>query len=106
MSATKQAKNNNGRESANSDVNEEREAYDGGENGAPVRKKQKRNKPTLSCEECVERKTKVSLDFLLPPISSLFPLMGTSLVLSTSHVVLAQTLSHMCWLVLFSFGVC
>lgn len=23
------------------------------------RKKQKRNKPTLSCEECVERKTKV-----------------------------------------------
>jgi hypothetical protein len=23
-------------------------------------KKQKRNKPTLSCEECVERKTKVS----------------------------------------------
>jgi hypothetical protein len=27
----------------------------------PARKKQKRNKPTLSCEECVERKTKVSL---------------------------------------------
>lgn len=27
---------------------------------APARKKQKRNKPTLSCEECVERKTKVS----------------------------------------------
>jgi hypothetical protein len=27
---------------------------------APQRKKQKRNKPTLSCEECVERKTKVS----------------------------------------------
>lgn len=26
----------------------------------PSRKKQKRNKPTLSCEECVERKTKVS----------------------------------------------
>lgn len=26
----------------------------------PPRKKQKRNKPTLSCEECVERKTKVS----------------------------------------------
>jgi hypothetical protein len=26
----------------------------------PARKKQKRNKPTLSCEECVERKTKVS----------------------------------------------
>jgi hypothetical protein len=25
----------------------------------PVRKKQKRNKPTLSCHECVERKTKV-----------------------------------------------
>ncbi len=33
------------------------------ENGTfsePPRKKQKRNKPTLSCEECVERKTKVS----------------------------------------------
>jgi hypothetical protein len=26
----------------------------------PPKKKQKRNKPTLSCEECVERKTKVS----------------------------------------------
>lgn len=26
----------------------------------PAKKKQKRNKPTLSCEECVERKTKVS----------------------------------------------
>jgi hypothetical protein len=25
---------------------------------APPKKKQKRNKPTLSCEECVERKTK------------------------------------------------
>ena len=28
--------------------------------GTPPKKKQKRNKPTLSCEECVERKTKVS----------------------------------------------
>jgi hypothetical protein len=26
----------------------------------PPKKKQKRNKPTLSCEECVERKTKAS----------------------------------------------
>lgn len=26
-----------------------------------LRKKQKRNKPTLSCYECVERKTKVSI---------------------------------------------
>jgi pheromone shutdown protein TraB len=26
----------------------------------PLKKKQKRNKPTLSCLECVERKTKVS----------------------------------------------
>jgi hypothetical protein len=30
---------------------------------APPKKKQKRNKPTLSCEECVERKTKVSTAF-------------------------------------------
>lgn len=29
--------------------------------GEPHRKKQKRNKPTLSCFECVERKTKVGL---------------------------------------------
>jgi hypothetical protein len=28
-------------------------------NGEPPKKRQKRNKPTLSCEECVERKTKV-----------------------------------------------
>jgi hypothetical protein len=27
--------------------------------GEPPKKRQKRNKPTLSCEECVERKTKV-----------------------------------------------
>lgn len=27
--------------------------------GGRVKKKQKRNKPTLSCQECVERKTKV-----------------------------------------------
>lgn len=29
------------------------------QDGPPAKKKQKRNKPTLSCEECVERKTKV-----------------------------------------------
>lgn len=43
-----------------------REDEDGAEAEGPARKKQKRNKPTLSCEECVERKTKVSLgDFVL-----------------------------------------
>jgi hypothetical protein len=38
---------------------------DGGAIGADLRakKKQKRNKPTLSCAECVERKTKVSSTF-------------------------------------------
>lgn len=34
----------------------EDQSYDGSE---PTRKKQRRNKPTLSCFECVERKTKV-----------------------------------------------
>jgi hypothetical protein len=29
------------------------------ESALPQKKKQKRNKPTLSCEDCVERKTKV-----------------------------------------------
>ena len=33
-----------------------------GNDGEPPKKKQKRNKPTLSCEECVERKTKVRKD--------------------------------------------
>lgn len=33
----------------------------------PQKKKQKRNKPTLSCEECVERKTKVRVSKLIPP---------------------------------------
>jgi hypothetical protein len=33
---------------------------DGLSSAEPPKKKQKRNKPTLSCEECVERKTKVS----------------------------------------------
>lgn len=32
--------------------------------GEPQKKKQKRNKPTLSCYECVERKTKVGLFFV------------------------------------------
>ena len=32
---------------------------DGDGSSTPPKKKQKRNKPTLSCEECVERKTKV-----------------------------------------------
>lgn len=32
------------------------------ESGEPDRKKQRRNKPTLSCLECVERKTKVRCD--------------------------------------------
>lgn len=32
----------------------------------PLRKKQKRNKPTLSCHECVERKTKVSSISIIP----------------------------------------
>lgn len=36
------------------------EPRDDASSPAPPRKKQKRNKPTLSCEECVERKTKVS----------------------------------------------
>ena len=31
-----------------------------GSTAVPPKKKQKRNKPTLSCEECVERKTKAS----------------------------------------------
>jgi hypothetical protein len=39
-------------------------SYDGSvtptdKSSTPVKKKQKRNKPTLSCHECVERKTKV-----------------------------------------------
>lgn len=38
--------------------NDEPTAHDAA-SGPPSKKKQKRNKPTLSCEECVERKTKV-----------------------------------------------
>lgn len=40
--------------------------------GGPQRKKQKRNKPTLSCFECVERKTKVSL--VVKCMALIFPL--------------------------------
>lgn len=39
--------------------------------GERVKPKQKRNKPTLSCEECVERKTKVSFLLVFPPLSTL-----------------------------------
>lgn len=41
-----------------------REFHDETENftgDGPPKKKQKRNKPTLSCHECVERKTKVRM---------------------------------------------
>lgn len=54
--------------------NEESKAEDAA--GEPQRKKQKRNKPTLSCFECVERKTKVGLlslahlDLLPSPMAS------------------------------------
>lgn len=40
------------------ELSDERSPVNGDE---PSRKKQKRNKPTLSCHECVERKTKVRL---------------------------------------------
>jgi hypothetical protein len=40
-----------------------------GFNDEPPKKKQKRNKPTLSCEECVERKTKVSQSSTNPALS-------------------------------------
>ncbi|KAI0817286.1 hypothetical protein GGR55DRAFT_11203 [Xylaria sp. FL0064] len=33
----------------------------------PLKKKQKRNKPTLSCHECVERKTKLAQAFFVLP---------------------------------------
>lgn len=76
--------------------------------GGPQRKKQKRNKPTLSCFECVERKTKVSLPssanlslippttmsalhrvlFLLPgPVPSKPPLGFALLSLQSLHIV-------------------
>ncbi|KAI1814314.1 hypothetical protein GGS20DRAFT_416396 [Poronia punctata] len=50
-----------------------------GPSSEPLKKRQKRNKPTLSCHECVERKTKVGffllsrhdLSFLLSP--ALYP---------------------------------
>jgi len=42
---------------------------DGFNDEPPKKKKQKRNKPTLSCEECVERKTKVSLSSTNPALS-------------------------------------
>lgn len=38
---------------------EEGDASNLGTSEPPPKKKQKRNKPTLSCKECVERKTKV-----------------------------------------------
>lgn len=38
-----------------------------GSGDMPRKKKQKRNKPTLSCHECVERKTKVRLFSCLQP---------------------------------------
>jgi hypothetical protein len=46
---------------ANGKLNRRDELDDASPDAAapPPRKKQKRNKPTLSCEECVERKTKV-----------------------------------------------
>lgn len=50
----------------------------------PAKKKQKRNKPTLSCHECVERKTKVCLFFFL----NLRPLYPFSLPFTLSHLIM------------------
>lgn len=55
-------------------LNGERSPSNGDE---PLRKKQKRNKPTLSCHECVERKTKVSM-FLIVRITAIFSLGAVS----------------------------
>lgn len=45
-----------GYEHSQPEDDEDSPIHDGDE---PSKKKQKRNKPTLSCHECVERKTKV-----------------------------------------------
>ncbi len=60
----------------------------------PARKKQKRNKPTLSCFECVERKTKVCLcSFLLtnPRIAPRQGKMTPSHSLAHLHLLLDMT---------------
>lgn len=49
-----------------SDSAHESPAPDSQSPDAPPKKKQKRNKPTLSCDCCVERKTKVCLASVLP----------------------------------------
>lgn len=64
-------------------LNGERSPSNGDE---PLRKKQKRNKPTLSCHECVERKTKVSM-FLIVRITAIFSLGAVS---SSSGFLLSE----------------
>lgn len=52
------------------ELSDERSPINGEE---PPKKKQKRNKPTLSCHECVERKTKVRLLEICLSCSSIMP---------------------------------
>jgi len=58
----------------------ERDSSTASPSAEPERKKQKRNKPTLSCFECVERKTKVGLSRLsyceVPDCAALVHLQG------------------------------
>jgi hypothetical protein len=58
-------------ETPSRDVSDVRDSSTASPSGQPNRKKQKRNKPTLSCFECVERKTKACLSVLLPQFSPL-----------------------------------
>lgn len=53
-------------ETPSRDVSDVRDSSTASPAGQPNRKKQKRNKPTLSCFECVERKTKACLDVFWP----------------------------------------
>lgn len=63
----------------------------------PLKKKQKRNKPTLSCHECVERKTKVST-------SSLFFFSIISLP-SSFNLASSSSLPHFFCLFIFAYVV-
>lgn len=57
----------------------------------PMKKKQKRNKPTLSCHECVERKTKVSSSGVLCQWVPTMSVLSQNWFVFFAHCIFIQT---------------
>lgn len=82
--------NNGGRidDTPSRDESQRRDSSTASPGGEHQKKKQKRNKPTLSCFECVERKTKACV--ILPCVVPTLPCLGALVAASAAVVCLGR----------------